>query len=121
MRTKGSLRHVSISQDPVMASEQNSENARDANEAIDQCVRGFSRTFEHVAGAAGTTIPLRAQRQPQAVLCIRVQKVSEGGAMVMAWPYLGFAWDGRTSTADVQQPEGLTAGERYLLTYLVLE
>jgi hypothetical protein len=117
------LRHTSISRDPTVAADQNSENARDANDALGRRVTGrFAGPFEYVATGDGETrIPVYSAALPQAVMLIRVQQVTTNSAKVATWPDLQFTWDGKTATAYVFEPDGLTSGAKYLLTFLVLE
>lgn len=116
-------RHTSISRDPGIAAEQNSENARDTLEALGQRLASYIvGPFEHTAaGDDEAKIPLGIPRQPKMVLCVRVQQKDTNSAKVATWPDLQFDWDGKTATAYVFEPTGLASGAKYLLTFLVCE
>lgn len=118
------LRHVSISSDPAVAAEQNAENARDVSEALSRVIDAYTYTVEpYIAtGSITTAIPLRSEAQPpKGVLPLRVVDIDETGVAVeMASIVADFVHDAAKGTLYAFEPEGLTSGNRYRLTFLIV-
>lgn len=117
------LRHVSISEDPKVAAEQNAENARDANEAMSQLVSGyyFEVTNYAALGLTASAIPILAKnkRRPRAVLCVNGYPSYDPSLSMNISTCRSFSYaDG---TIYVYEPSGLTANTMYNLTFLILE
>jgi hypothetical protein len=117
-------RHVSISDDPVVAAQQNAENARDISEALSRVLDAYTYTVEpYIAtGSITTTIPLRSEaKPPKGVLPLRVVDIDETGVAVeMASIVADFVHDAARGALYAFEPEGLTAGNRYSLTFLIV-
>lgn len=120
---KGELRHISFSKDPKVASEQASENARDANLALSGKVSGYFVQVDSYAaqGLTTVTLPIRAAslKTPKAVLCVNAQATYDPGTTVNASTFRNFTF--ANGSINTFEPSGLTANTMYNLTFLVLE
>jgi hypothetical protein len=117
------LRHVSVSEDPKVAAEQNAENARDANTAIALKINGYYVDVRHYAarGVTTSTIPLLAKydRKPRAVLLVNGYPTYDPSLSLNASTFRCFSY--ANGSINVFEPSGLTADTMYNLTFLVLE
>lgn len=116
------IRHTIVSSNPRSAAVQAGENARDANESIDERLAAYLVTVERYAatGSADAQVRLttRSRIRPRAVLLVRAQKTYDRGARVPAAMAVSFS---QVDDVLAFEPGGLTASEFYDLTFMLVE
>lgn len=118
-------RHSTTDVRPEWGARQSSENARDVQEALGRKVSGHLARVERytASGSTSASIPLEVSGQrPAAVVLAHAAPVAAPSSGVPGVvPSLGFLWSPVDETVRVPEPQGLTAGVAYTLTFLVLE
>lgn len=117
------LRHSSILGKGKAAAQQNAENARDANIALAERVKGYLITVPGYAATGVTTNRIYLQSAPgkrvKGVVLANARATFDKGSDVGAVGRPNFYHDDRG--IGVYEPSGLTANTQYDLTFLVLE
>jgi hypothetical protein len=118
-------RHGTVDKDPASSHRQASENARDTQEALDQKLSAHLAVISRytASGDPSTVIRLEASaKRPLAVLLAHAAPYGAPSSFIPGLvPAYAFAWDATTKSLDVYEPDGLTAGQVYTLTFLVVE
>lgn len=116
----GRVRYTTFSKDPETMASQLAANARDTNDALASKISGFFHTMRYAATGTDAKIKLGSVTRPAkaAVLVNAVSVRSPGSPSLAASRLLTTYEDG---SAVVLEPMGLTPGETYELTFLVLE
>jgi hypothetical protein len=116
-------RHTTIDSDARAAALQNSENARDAIEAlkIRPPMTQLNVARYTATGSTSTRIPIGAAQRPWAEQLARIALVFGEDQPVVCSPVLNFVWDATTGSIDVFEPSGLTADVAYTMNFCVWE
>lgn len=117
------LRHVSITPGKQATAQQAAENARDANIALAERVRGYLVTVLGYAATGATTnriyLTSTPGRRVKGVLLANARATFDKGSDLGAVGRPNFYHDDKG--IGVYEPSGLTANTQYDLTFLVLE
>ena len=116
-------RHVSISRDPIVAADQNSENARDTLDALSRRLRQrYVRVEQYTAvGSTSAKVPLGASERPVAVQLVYAAAAADSNAPLGVTGNANFSWDSASQSINAFEPTGLTANAIYTLVFVVME
>ena len=115
-------RHSTIDAEPRAAAQQNSENARDTQQALGAKLTARTAVIARytAAGSTSTRIPLVSPDVPFAVLLVRAADAAGLDQPLAATGNANFLWDAASRSLNVYEPGGLVAGTIYRLSYLLI-